>query len=177
MFPAARVCIESLYQSHAQGEYIEVTDVPFDGLFVKRGPDYFQLVKYLPFDGSPLAEDGMWRPGSHQEQFDLPDSAIVVVRPDALRHLLADLAGIARPQDVSNESDLSTRERDTLLRILFGVACAAPYSFNPSANRSEASTLIATATDAAGCSVHPDTVRTYLKEAASKFGVVKKVVR
>lgn len=65
---------------------------------------------------------------------------------------------------------LTTRERDTLLRILYGMACAAPYRYDPFAGRSETSATIASATSAAGCAVDADTVRKYLRQAAERFG-------
>lgn len=65
---------------------------------------------------------------------------------------------------------LKTRERDTLLRIIYGMAIAAPYNFDPAAKRGEAAATIASATAAAGCRVDDDTVRKYLKQAAEQNG-------
>ena len=62
--------------------------------------------------------------------------------------------------------ELKTRERETLLKIIYGMAIAPPYKFDPDAKRGEAAAIIASATDAAGCSVSDDTVRKWLKEAA-----------
>lgn len=70
----------------------------------------------------------------------------------------------------TNDSDLSSRERDSHLRIIYGVACAKPYEYDPSVARGVAAPTIASATAAAGCPVDDDTVRKYLKEAAEKFG-------
>lgn len=67
---------------------------------------------------------------------------------------------------VPDERGLSARERNTLLKIIYGMAKAGPYNFDPSAARSDAAAIIASATDAAGCSVSDDTVRKWLKEAA-----------
>lgn len=65
---------------------------------------------------------------------------------------------------------LTTTERHTLLRIVWGMATTKPYHFDPTAPRSDAATIIASSTAAAGCSVSDDTVRKYLKEAAALFG-------
>lgn len=62
--------------------------------------------------------------------------------------------------------ELRVRERDTLLKIIYGMATAPPYKFDPDARRGDAAAIIASATDAAGCSVSDDTVRKWLKEAA-----------
>lgn len=62
------------------------------------------------------------------------------------------------------------RERESLLRIVYSMACGEPYKFDAKAPRNEATAIIASATAAAGCSVDADTVRKYLKEAAEKFG-------
>lgn len=66
--------------------------------------------------------------------------------------------------------DLKTIEKSTLLSIIYGMATAAPYAFNPTAKRSEAAAVIASATAAAGCPVTDDTVRKWLKVAAEQFG-------
>lgn len=78
--------------------------------------------------------------------------------------------GLTRDSPADAERELSTRERDSVLRILYGMACAEPYRYDPSAARNEATAIIASATAAAGCAVDADTVRKYLKEAADKFG-------
>lgn len=70
------------------------------------------------------------------------------------------------PRD--DEQPLRTRERNTLLRIVYGMATAAPYRFDPTASRSEVAATIASATAAAGCPVHEDTIRKWLREAAEK---------
>lgn len=75
------------------------------------------------------------------------------------------------------EGDLHPRERDALLRILYGMALAAPYGYDPAAPRNEATATIASATAAAGCAVDTDTVRKYLKQAADKFGTARRAGR
>lgn len=70
------------------------------------------------------------------------------------------------PSPGDEVKELKTRERETLLKIIYGMAIAHPYNFNPDAKRGDAAPIIAGATDAAGCSVGDDTVRKWLKEAA-----------
>ncbi|WP_146115843.1 hypothetical protein [Malikia granosa] len=70
----------------------------------------------------------------------------------------------AAPQD-DEEKPLSTKERNTLLRLVIGVAVHA-YGYNPSYRRNTAPGEISEALTELGMSIDPDTVRKYLKEAA-----------
>ncbi len=70
----------------------------------------------------------------------------------------------AAPQD-NEEKPLSTKERNTLLRLVIGVAIHA-YGYNPSYRRNTAPGEISEALAELGMSIDPDTVRKYLKEAA-----------
>ncbi|MDP1647976.1 MAG: hypothetical protein Q8M01_07230 [Rubrivivax sp.] len=90
---------------------------------------------------------------------------------DSLRAMVDKMAA---PVD---SGELTTRERDSLLRILYGMACAAPYRYDSSAARNEATATIASATAAADCGVDADTVRKYLKEAAERFGTARRAGR
>ena len=81
---------------------------------------------------------------------------------------------MAAPVD---SGELTTRERDSLLRNLYGMACAASYRFDPLPDRNEATATIASATAAAGCEVDADTVRKYLKKAADRFGAARRAGR
>lgn len=69
-----------------------------------------------------------------------------------------------------DELALSTVERNSLLRIIYGMATAVPYGFSPGAARSEAAATIASATAAAGCPVTDETIRKWLKVAAELCG-------
>ena len=103
---------------------------------------------------------------------------LIVTERDALLGERDSLRGMvdkmAAPADAS---ELTTRERDSLLRILYGMACATPYRYDPTAARNEATATIASATAAAGCEVDADTVRKYLKEAAERFGSARRAGR
>ena len=70
----------------------------------------------------------------------------------------------AAPQD-NEEKPLSTKERNTLLRLVIGVAVHA-YGYNPAHRRNTAPGEISEALAELGMSIDPDTVRKYLKEAA-----------
>lgn len=82
----------------------------------------------------------------------------------------AEIQELRRLRASDPAKDLSTSERNSLLRIVYAMAVADPYKFDPSAPRNEATTIVASATAAAGCSVDVGTVRKYLRQAAEKFG-------
>lgn len=152
MFPAARAIVEAMHLTSLHGQQAAVTDAALDGVCVTRGETYLLLEDHK--------EVGTC------ERYTLPEGAHLVVLPHALRELLGELyAGTAGAVPVGT-ADLSTRERYSLLRILYGMAVAEPYRFDPDSKRGEAAAIIASATDAAGCSVSDDTVRKWLREAA-----------
>ena len=72
------------------------------------------------------------------------------------------------------EKPLSNRERDTLLKLVIGMAVKG-YSHNPAAAKSSAPKDIADDLASLGISVSDDTVRKYLKEAAEFVLPVKRV--
>jgi len=101
----------------------------------------------------------------HIESYDnfLPGDVEVVVRTQALRDLEQSF------EDVSaNKQDkpLSTRERDTLYKIIIGMAMRG-YGHDPSAQRSSAIADIARDLEEVGLPVSDDTIRKYMKEAAA----------
>jgi hypothetical protein len=103
----------------------------------------------------------------------LRDYSVENIEP--LRHSLAELQTLKTddPPDVLNEqvldakSDkpLGTRERDTMLKIIIGMAVKG-YSYDPAASRSTVPKEVADDLNALGVGVTDDTVRKYLKEAA-----------
>ena len=72
-------------------------------------------------------------------------------------------------QDIASstpsERALSTRERDSLLKLVIGMAIGG-YGYNPSGGRSEKPSEIASDLERAGLPLDPDTVRKWLKLAA-----------
>jgi hypothetical protein len=67
--------------------------------------------------------------------------------------------------DSRTEKPLGTRERDTMLKIIIGMAVKG-YSYDPGASRSTVPKEVADDLAALGVGVSDDTVRKYLKEAA-----------
>ena len=64
-------------------------------------------------------------------------------------------------------SELKTTERNSLLKIVWGMATGG-YKFDPEAGRSEVPKEIAGDCAAAGVPIDPDTVRKYLREASQQ---------
>lgn len=89
----------------------------------------------------------------------LPQDAVFVVRTGALAELLA-----AASEPERAKPDLGTRERETLLKLLIGMAVAG-YKYSPVESRSHAPAEIASDLQSLGISVTDDTVRKWLKEA------------
>lgn len=68
--------------------------------------------------------------------------------------------------DEPEEKALRTRERESLLRLIVGMAIGG-YGYDPTAARSTVTGEIASDLEKAGVPLDPDTVRKWLKEAAS----------
>ncbi len=68
------------------------------------------------------------------------------------------------PAGRASDSELTTRERGSLLKIIFGMATGG-YGFVPNAKRSEVVSQIASDCADAGCPIDEDTVRKYLRHA------------
>ncbi len=79
-------------------------------------------------------------------------------------------AELARAMEASaaNEKPLGTRERDTLLRLIIGMAVSG-YGYNPRAIRSDTVTEIVSDLDKQGLHLDPDTVRKWLRVAAESL--------
>jgi len=97
---------------------------------------------------------------------DLPDDAVLVVRVDALMDFIDAVAGPRSPSK-KVATDLGTRERDTLLKLVIGMAIGG-YGHVPMAAKSKATAEIASDLEAAGVAVDVDTVRKWLKVAATE---------
>lgn len=65
----------------------------------------------------------------------------------------------------ANKETLSTREKNTLLKLVLGMAIKG-YTYDPKQSRNSAVTDIASDLEALGISVDADTIRKWLKEAA-----------
>ena len=83
--------------------------------------------------------------------------------------------GIVLPQELSGaaavrEKPASTRERETLLKILLGMAIGG-YSYNPTKGRSGTPQEIANDLEILGIGVSVDTVRKKLDEAFNDIGL------
>jgi len=69
-----------------------------------------------------------------------------------------------------DDSNLSTRERSTLLKLVIGMAIKG-YTYDPKQSRNSAIGDIASDLESLGISVDPDTIRKWLKEASETFSI------
>jgi hypothetical protein len=76
---------------------------------------------------------------------------------------------VLAPKEPPPKPEVSTRERDTLLKLIWGMAVGA-YKYDPNAAKSDCPREIVEDCDRAGQSIDVDTVRKYLKDAKSRFG-------
>ena len=88
-----------------------------------------------------------------------------MVRTAALSEFTAALSGEGKCAK-AHPGGVATRERDTLLKLVLGMALAG-YRYDPQAARSAVATEIAGDLVKHGLAVSDDTVRNYLKEAAA----------
>lgn len=91
----------------------------------------------------------------------LPEDSVIVVRTAALADFEQSVNGTSEVM----EKPLSTKERDTLLKLVIGMAMKG-YCHSPSAAKNNAPKEISDDLAALGISVSDDTVRKYLKQAA-----------
>lgn len=159
---AERLDIEHEYQRLTEGP--AVTGVFLDGTLVRStAGDFYQLQAHFS-DNEYARKLELKKPYRHPDNFypagGLPEGSVIVVRTDALSQLQNHLAN-----DSGNR--LPTRERDTLLKLVIGLAMSG-YSFDPAAARSEVPKEIVGDLSRLGISIDGDTVRKYLKEAVQK---------
>ncbi|MDD1622642.1 MAG: hypothetical protein LUQ11_14290, partial [Methylococcaceae bacterium] len=103
----------------------------------------------------------------------LPEDCFLVVRTKALRAFEQHISEEGPEENTTsancdNKPDLLETERQTLLKLVLGMAIDA-YSYNPDANKNKATGenngSIKAALDRLGISVDADTIRKYLNEA------------
>lgn len=99
----------------------------------------------------------------------LPDDCALVVRTKALTDFIA----LANEDERQASRPQSTRERDSLLKLILGMALGG-YGFDPDASKSPTPKEIADDLATHGISITDDTVRKYLKESARAFLPAKK---
>lgn len=98
-------------------------------------------------------------PENFYPTFDLPDDLEVVISKAELENFEAQFT-----EAPEVEKPVSTSERNSLLKIVLGMAMAG-YSYDPAATRSPVTKEIETDLTTRGMRVTDDTIRAYLKEA------------
>lgn len=100
----------------------------------------------------------------------LPQDSILVVRTEALREfeqLIADNEQESSTTTCNNKSELSETERNTMLKLIIGMAVDA-YGYDPDSSRNSATgdkNGISAKLQARGINIDADTVRKYVNEA------------
>lgn len=164
MLGGDRIEISDMFYGLVGGPPVEL--VSLEGTFVSH-PDgrWAQLLEQLPEDppekrlGIPKKQPAYYPPSG------LPADSILVVRTSALTAFQARLAEPS-PLVAADDRQMGTRERDTLLKLVVGMAVEA-YRYDPNAARSAIPAEIASDLAKHGVAVTDDTVRKYLKEAAA----------
>lgn len=160
--------VEHQYQQLTDGP--AVTLVGIEGTFVQsRDGELCQLQDHFE-DNEFVDKSRLKKPWSHKNNFypagGLPRDSVLVVRTESLAKFQAEIADAGA--GARNGTDLSTRERGTLLRMVLGMAMEG-YRYDPSAARSDATAEIASDLVKCGLDVGDDTIRKWLKLAAKEL--------
>jgi hypothetical protein len=143
-------------------------------LSFRKAPEFVNWDKVKVYLGQSSFADGYGKRRSlllrAQEAGDLKDPILPV---EFIRW--AARTGIVLPHELIGaaavrEKPLSTRERETLLKIILGMAIKG-YSYNPTKGRSGTPQEIANDLDGLGIGVSVDTVRNKLDEAFNDIGL------
>lgn len=164
MIGGERLDIEHRFQQETDGP--SVTKANVEGTFVKRSDrEWARLLEHF----SDTVVDASTGKAISTERYHpagrLPDNAVLVVRTQALVGFETRMNAGERLSS-RGASHVSTRERDTLLKLVIGMAIEG-YRYDPVASRNEAPAEIAGDLAKQGIEVTDDTVRKWLKEAAN----------
>ena len=118
-----------------------------------------RLVEAVEARGIQVAD---WK--THYDRMDEIAQNNKAVGEEALRRV-AELEALLRDREALAAKGLSTRERNSLLKIVLGMAMAC-YKHDPRASRMKTAGLISDELEQVGLSVSDDTIRKYLSEAA-----------
>jgi hypothetical protein len=120
--------------------------------------DWQSLYEQLAEQAAKAAED--YKAVIHGQQTTIDE---LTARCRALGAQLA--SRDTQPAESARAKDISTRERDSLLKLIIGMAIGG-YGYDPSQRRSEKVSEIAADLDRAGVGLDVDTVRKWIKEAS-----------
>lgn len=155
---AERLDVEHRYQQLTDGP--EVTLICLDGAVVQSLDGTYWGLRDS-FDPHEIElPDGRKKkvPRTYYPAGGLPDDSVLVVRSSALQRLIASL-------DTDSVKPLSTTERNSLLKIVIGMAIGG-YGYDPKAAKSPVPKQIMDDLASLGVSIDNDTVRNHLREAA-----------
>lgn len=136
------------------------TDIAADDLLLYDSNGNLVAMVDVATDGLRSATGERWGEFS----FSFPSDSQLVIRISAIRDLENSLAKKTNPVEIP----LGTRERDTLLKLLIGMAVKG-YSYDAGASKSKVPKEISDDLSDLNIGVSDDTVRKYLKQAADIF--------
>lgn len=135
---------------NGEGAFLAIAGA--DGVYALQGsPDDKAII---PLPRMP------WHPEGYIPAVGLPEDSSIVVRTDALRDLEESMTKAAE----NGEKSLGTTERETLLKLVIGMAIDG-YGHDPAAAKSKIPKEIAGILAGLDMPVSDDTVRKYLKQA------------
>jgi hypothetical protein len=157
MLGAEVLDVENRYQMLTGGPV--VTKASYVGAFVVTEAEHFYELQVYADDNNALERPWNYRRNlaNFSPAESLPSDAILVVRTSELAAF-----------DGSKEKSLSNTERDSLLKLVIGMA-EKGYGYNPNEKRSDVVPVIVRDLEILGISMTDDTVRKYLKQASKKL--------
>lgn len=165
MIGGDRLDVEHEFQMLTDGPRVDMQSL--DGAFLEGDNEVLLQLQEHFEDNEFHDKKSLKKPWSHPDNFypagGLPDDAVLVVRTDSLMEMRERLLEQDEAATTANDG-VSTRERNTLLKMVLGMAIGG-YGFAPEAARSEVPGEIAGDLQKQGLDVSDDTVRKYLKEA------------
>ncbi|MEY8689642.1 MAG: hypothetical protein AB9M53_07165 [Leptothrix sp. (in: b-proteobacteria)] len=140
-----------------QHKYHQITGGPavtlhcLNGVFLKLDDIYYQMQDQF--------NKGKRSKSNYYPMACLPDDSIMVIRTAELLRFQS-----TANEDLKSNTEIGTREKDTLLKLVIGMALAA-YKYDPSSGKSHVPAEIASDLQGLGIPMTDDTVRKWLKEA------------
>ena len=151
----------NLFENGSTAQYLAIEDRIFTEDIVADTANHLRTL-YAEQRKLLLArQEGMQSTGGYSMLQHLPMDSVLVVRTASLNQFLQSFD----PAPNNVEKPLGSKERDTLLRLVIGMAIDG-YGHDPKASRSNTPKELADIMVEQGMSISDDTVRKYLKLAA-----------
>lgn len=163
MYGGESIYVERMYQQLTS--QVNVNQTCLEGTFVQNYNATLGCLLKTPFNENrarALQSDGKPAGEAVRNFFpapDFPGESTIVVRTQALRQFESKYC-----ENTREEKPISTSERNTLLKLVIGMAISA-YNYKPEVSKNTAPKEISDDLTILGMTVTDDTVRKYLKKA------------